>query len=53
MGKFFSFVGPIVGLAFVGLAASPDVIEDGAGRATLFAPAGGIFTIALAVYIRD
>ena len=53
MGKFFSFVGPIVGLAFVGLATSPHVIEDGVGRATLLALAGGIFTIALAVYIRD
>ena len=53
MSKFFSFVGPIVGLAFVGLAASPHVIEDGVGRATLLALAGGIFTIALAVYIRD
>jgi hypothetical protein len=53
MSKFFSFVGPIVGLAFVGLAAAPHVIEDGVGRATLLALAGGIFTIALAVYIRD
>jgi hypothetical protein len=53
MGKFFSFAGPIVGLAFVGVAASPHVIEDGVGRATLLALAGGIFTIALAVYIRD
>ena len=38
MGKFFSFVGPIVGLAFVGLAASPHVIEDGLGRATFAQP---------------
>jgi hypothetical protein len=53
MGKFFSIVGPIVGLAFVGVAASPHVIADGVGRATLLALAGGIFTIALAVYIRD
>jgi hypothetical protein len=53
MGKFFSIVGPIVGLAFVALAASPHVIEYGVGRATLLALAGGIFTIALAVYIRD
>ncbi len=37
----------------VGLAASPHVIEDGVGRATLLTLAGGIFTIALAVYIRD
>ena len=53
MGKFFSIVGPIVGVAFVGVAASPHVIADGAGRATLLALVGGIFTIALAVYIRD
>jgi hypothetical protein len=53
MGKYFSIVGPIVGLAFVGVAASPHVIADGVGHATLSALAGGIFTIALAVYIRD
>jgi len=53
MGKFFSVVGPIVGLGFIGLAASPHVIEYGVPRATLLALAGGIFTIALAVYIKD
>ena len=53
MGKLFSVVGPIVGLAFVGLAASPRFIEYGWSRATLLALAGGIFTIALAVHIKD
>jgi hypothetical protein len=53
MGKFFSVVGPIVGLAFVGLWASPRLLEYGAGHAISLALAGGIFTIALAVYIRD
>jgi len=53
MGKLFSVVGPIVGLALVGLAASPHMVEQGAGRATLLVLAGGIFTIALAVYIKD
>jgi hypothetical protein len=53
MGKFFSVVGPIVGMAFAGLAASPRFIEDGWGRASLLALAGGIFTIALAVHIKD
>jgi hypothetical protein len=53
MGKLFSVVGPIVGVAFVGLAASPRFIEYGWSRATLLALAGGIFTIALAVHIRD
>ncbi len=53
MGKFFSVVGPIVGVAFVGLAASSRFIEDGWGRATLLALAGGIFTIALAVHLKE
>jgi hypothetical protein len=53
MGRHFSFIGPMLGLALVGLAVSSRVIEHGPGRATAFLLAGGIFTIALAVYIRD
>jgi len=53
MGKFFSVIAPIVGLAFLALAAAPRVIDDGSARATLLALAGGIFTIALAVHIRE
>ena len=53
MNKLFSVVAPIVGGALVGLAAAPGVIEHGSGHSTLLVLAGGIFTIALAVYIRD
>ena len=52
MGKFFSIVGPIVGLAFVGLAASPHVIDDGVDRATLLALAGDIHNCAGGLYQR-
>jgi hypothetical protein len=53
MGRFFSVIGPIVGLAFVGVAMAPHVVDDSVARLTLLALAGGIFTIALAVRIRE
>jgi hypothetical protein len=53
MNKLFSVVAPIVGGALVGLAAAPGVMAHGSGHSTLLVLAGGIFTIALAVYIRD
>jgi hypothetical protein len=53
MGKFLSFTGPLAIAAGLGLAATLRVIDQGAGHVTAAALAGGVFTIALAVYIRD
>jgi hypothetical protein len=53
MVKLFSFAGPAFGLAAIGLAVGSRVIDQHSGEATVVALAGGIFTIALAVYIRD
>jgi hypothetical protein len=53
MGKLFSFVGPALGLSAIGLWSASRVIEQHSGEATALALAGGVFTIALAVYIRD
>jgi hypothetical protein len=50
--KFLSVVGVLAGLLALGLLISPRVI-DGGGDAMAFALASGIFTIALAVYIRE
>lgn len=54
MGKFIAFLGLILGLALVALAlASWQFIDNGAGGATALSLAGGLFTIALAAYIKD
>ncbi len=49
MDRFLSVATPLA-LFF---AIAPHVIEEGGGHAIAFALAGGVFTIALAVYIRD
>jgi len=49
MGRFLSRLGPMAVLAALGFA----VIRHGAGPGTALVMAGGVFTIALAVYIRD
>ncbi len=51
--KFLSVVGALAGLFALGLVFSPRVIDHGAGGAMAVALAGGVFTIALAVYIRE
>jgi len=54
MGKFIASLGLILGLALVAIyAASSRFIDNGAGGATALALAGGLFTVALAAYIRD
>jgi hypothetical protein len=50
--KFLS-VTALTALLALGAAVSPRVMDHGAGDAIAVALAGGIFTIALAVYIRD
>lgn len=53
MRKFPWGLGVLAGLALIALAASTRFIDEGAGRATALELAGGVFTIALAVYVRD
>jgi uncharacterized membrane protein len=52
MDRFLSVATPLAVLVTF-VAAAPRVIEEGPGHAIAFALAGGVFTIALAVYIRD
>ncbi len=54
MGKFIAFLGLILGLALVAITvASSRFIDNGAGGATAVVLAGGLFTVALAAYIRE
>jgi hypothetical protein len=53
MGKVFSLVLPVVGFALIAFATSSRGIDLDLGRKAFLVVAGGIFTIALAVYIRD
>jgi hypothetical protein len=52
LGKLLSFTVAIFVIA-AALAIWPRVIDEGSGHAMTIALAGGIFTIALAVYIRE
>jgi hypothetical protein len=54
MGQFIAFLALILGVALIAIAlTSWRLIDNGAGGATALTLAGGLFTIALAVYIRD
>jgi hypothetical protein len=54
MGRFTRRLRFVAGLAAFGvLAAAAQFLEHGPGRATALALAGGLFTVALAVVIRD
>ncbi|MGD0639531.1 MAG: hypothetical protein ABSC22_02195 [Roseiarcus sp.] len=54
MGKFVALLGLSLGLALVAIAlASSRFIDDGAGGATALTLSGGLFTIALAAYIKE
>jgi len=54
MGRLRERLWIAAGLAALGaLAAAPPFLFDGPGRATGLAAAGGLFTVALAVVIRD
>lgn len=54
MRKVIAFLGLILGLALVAItAASSRFIDSGSSGATALTLAGGLFTIALAAYIRD
>ncbi len=54
MGKFIAFLGLILGLALVAIAAASwRFLDNGAGGATALTLAGGLFTIALAAAIGD
>jgi hypothetical protein len=53
MRKSLLFLGQLAALGLVGLALSTRVITEAPGHATALFLAGGVFTITLAVYIRD
>jgi hypothetical protein len=54
MGRFTGRLRIAAGLAAFGvLAAAAPFIDHGPGRATGLALAGGLFTVALAVVVRD
>ena len=53
MRKFQTYFGPAMVAIGIGLAAGVHLIEHAVGQATAVALAGGVFTIALAVYIQD
>ena len=54
MGRFTRRLRIATGLAAFGaLTAAAQFLEHGPGRATALALAGGLFTVALAVVVRD
>ena len=54
MGRFTRRLRIAAGLAALGvLAAAAQFIEHGPGRATALALAGGLFSVAIAVVVRD
>jgi hypothetical protein len=54
MGRFTGRLRIAAGLAAFGvLAAAAPLLDHGPGRATALALAGGLFTVALAVIVRD
>ena len=53
MGKFLSYLAPAAIVLGIGVAALAVVINHAAGQATAVALGGGVFTIALAVYIQE
>ena len=50
--KLFS-IGPLALLAFGAVAGAAPVLSESHGSVTAFAAAGGVFTIALAVYLGE
>jgi hypothetical protein len=54
MGQFIAFLGLILGVALVAITLTASrFIDNGAGGATALTLAGGLFTVALAAYIRE
>jgi hypothetical protein len=54
MGKLIAFLALVAGLALVmAYAAAPQLLAHEVGGATALTLAGGLFTIALAAYLKD